>query len=220
MENLVIFGSSEIAQIAYYFLKEQNKYNVVGFTVDTNFIKSNTFENLPLVPFEKIEKIYSPVNYRMFIALSYTNINKLRAQKFTEAKNKGYSFISYISPRATVYENVKIGENCFIFEDNTIQPYVKIGNNVTLWSGNHIGHHSVINDHCFISSHVVVSGGVTVGEYSFLGVNATIRDHIRIGKQCVIGAGAIIMHDTNDMEVYVPERTKLYKKRSDDLGKI
>ena len=50
------------------------------------------------------------------------------------------------------------GDNCFILEDNTVQPFVTIGNNVTLWSGNHIGHDSVIEDDCFISSHVVVSG--------------------------------------------------------------
>ena len=48
-----------------------------------------------------------------------------------------------------------IGENTFIFEANVVQPGVTVGDNVVLWSGNHIGHDSVIEDHCFIASHAV-----------------------------------------------------------------
>lgn len=114
----------------------------------------------------------------------------------------------------------KIGENCFILEDNTIQPFVTIGNNVTLWSGNHIGHHSVISDHCFIASHVVVSGGVEIGERSFIGVNATLRDHIKIGECCVIGAGAIILADAEAEGVYVGQGTERAKIPSSRLRKI
>ena len=73
-----------------------------------------------------------------------------------KGKKKGYDFYSYVSPKATVLTN-KIGENCFILEDNTIQPFVEIGNNCVLWSGNHIGHHGKIDDHVFITSHCVVS---------------------------------------------------------------
>ncbi len=93
----------------------------------------------------------------------------------------GYSMASFISPQATILNGGVIGDNCFILEDNTVQPYARIGSNVTLWSGNHIGHHSVIGDHTFIASHVVVSGGVEIGERCFVGVNATLRDHIEGG---------------------------------------
>lgn len=220
MDNVVIFGTGNIAQLAYYYFKLDAWCNVVAFTVDMEYLQENTFEGLPVIPFEDIEKDYPPQRFKLFIALSYSRVNKVRAEKFLSAKEKGYTCISYISPRATVYDNVVIGDNCFIFEDNTIQPFVKIGNNVVLWSGNHIGHHSVIGDHCFISSHVVVSGGVIVEPYCFLGVNATLRDHIRIAPDCIIGAGSIIMHDTQPGEVYVPERTKVYRKKSTELEKI
>jgi sugar O-acyltransferase (sialic acid O-acetyltransferase NeuD family) len=124
-------------------------------------------------------------------------------------KAAGYRLLSYVSSRATTFADFRAGENCFILEDNTIQPRVRIADNVTLWSGNHIGHHSTIEDNVFISSHVVISGGVTVGEGSFLGVNSTIRDHVKIGRRCVIGAGALIVGDTEDESVYtVPAAEK------------
>jgi len=94
---------------------------------------------------------------------------------------------------------------------------VTIGSNVTLWSGNHIGHDAVIEDHCFITSHVVVSGNVRVGARSFLGVNATLRNSITLGEQTLVGAGAIIMKDTRPKSVYLPERAKLFQKTSDEI---
>jgi acyl-[acyl carrier protein]--UDP-N-acetylglucosamine O-acyltransferase len=111
-----------------------------------------------------------------------------------------------------------VGENCFILEDNTIQPFVTIGNNVTMWSGNHIGHDSIIEDHCFISSHVVVSGHVHIRPYCFLGVNCTLRNSITLAPESLIGAGAIIMKDTVEKGVYVPVRTELFTKPSDQIN--
>ena len=121
---------------------------------------------------------------------------------------------SFISSHATVLNDGRIGENCFIFEDNSIQPFVTIGNNVTLWSGNHIGHHSTIKDHCFIASHVVVSGGVEIGEECFIGVNATLRDHIKIG------AGALLLADAEPEGVYIGAATERSKVPSTRLRGI
>lgn len=220
MTNLIIFGTGDIAQLAHYYFSKEDSYNITAFTVDRPFISDNAFCGLPVIPFDEIEQHFSPNNHEMFIALSYSQLNRIRADKFYAAKAKGYRLTSYISPKATVYDNVKIGDNCFIFEDNTIQPFVSIANNVTLWSGNHIGHHSVIGDHCFIASHVVVSGGVKVDPYCFIGVNATIRDHIHIAEDCIIGAGALITRDTISNSVYKGIPSQASNRSAKDWEKI
>lgn len=202
-KKLVIFGSGDIAQLAHYYFSTDSDYEVVAFTVDAVYIKEASFCNLPIVAFEEVNKIYPPNDYDLFVALAYSKLNAIRKEKYLCAKAMGYHISSFISSRATVLNNNQIGENCFIFEDNTIQPFVTIGNNVTLWSGNHIGHHSHIHDHTFIASHVVVSGGVEIGEQCFIGVNATIRDHIKIGERCVIGAGTLILSNTEPDGVYL-----------------
>ena len=150
----------------------------------------------------------------MFIAISYTNLNKIRETKYNEAKQKGYTLVSYISSKCSYLSQYACGDNCFIFEDNTIQPFVKIGNNITLWSGNHIGHHSTIHDHNFISSHVVVSGHCIINSNSFIGVNSTIGHQVEIGRENIIGAGSIITKRTNDFEVYVPAKSIKLEKSS------
>ena len=144
----------------------------------------------------------------------------MRKEKYLAAKALGYRMASYVSSRATVLNDGRIGENCFILEDNTIQPFAAIGDDVVLWSGNHIGHHSTVRDHCFIASHVVVSGGVEIGESSFIGVNVTLRDHIRIGERCLIGAGAMLLNDAEADGVYSHEATERSKVPSGRVRRI
>lgn len=218
--KIVIFGSGDIAQLAHFYFSEDSELEIAAFAVDAEYKKADEFEGLPVVAFEEVQERYPPDDHAMFVALSYNQLNRLRARKVAEAKEKGYSLASYISSRATVLTKEPIGENCFLLENNVIQPFAKIGNNVTLWSGNHVGHHSTIEDHVFVASHVVISGGVTIGEASFLGVNVTLRDHITIGKGNVLAAGALIVKDTPDDSLYLGSPAQLSKVPASRLPRI
>lgn len=217
---LIIFGTGDIAQLAHFYFSRDTDYEIVAFTVDTSFITTTEFCNAPVIPFEEVSSLFAPNAHEIFIALSYSGLNQVRREKYLAAKALGYQIASYVSPHATVLNDFRIGENCLILEDNTIQPFAAIGNNVTLWSGNHIGHHSIIKDHTFIASHAVISGGVEIGEQCFIGVNATLRDHIKIGEKCVIGAGAILLTDAEPEGVYLGQATERSKVPSSRLRKI
>ena len=202
-KTLIIFGTGDIAELAHYYFTTDSSYDVTAFTVNAEYLGSNSFCDLPVVAFEELTSHYHPDQHDLFIALSYTRLNAVRKDIYVEARDMGFSLASYVSSKATVLNEGRIGDNCFILEDNTIQPFVTIGNNVTLWSGNHIGHHSTIHDHSFIASHVVVSGGVEIGEQCFIGVNATLRDHICVGDRCVVGAGVLLLDDADPEGVYM-----------------
>lgn len=217
MARLVIFGAGDIARLAHYYFATDSSHEVAGFVVDAAFRTADTFLGLPLSDAEDAVARYPPDAYSMFVALSYAKMNRLRAAKYAAMKAAGYHLESYVSSRCSYLAQTPPGDNCFILEDNTVQPFVTIGNDVTLWSGNHIGHDAVIEDHCFITSHVVVSGYVRVGARSFLGVNATLRNSITLGEQTLVGAGAIIMKDTAPKSVYLPERAKVFQKTSDEI---
>ena len=202
MKRVVIFGAGEFARVVHFYLKNDSPYETVAFTVHKEYITESEFLGLELVPFERLEEIYPPQEFAMFVAVGYKRVNKARAEVYNTCKSKGYELITYINSKATHWEEIEIGDNCFIFEDNVIQPFVKIGNDVIMWSGNHVGHDSSIGDHCFIASHAVISGNVTIGPYCFVGVNATFRDGITVAPECVIGAGALIVKDTVARGVY------------------
>lgn len=197
-QKLIIVGDSYFAEVAYEYFTHDSEYEIVAFSVEQAYIKRTTLFDLPIVPFETLDVHYQPSEHKFFVAIVYTQLNRLRARLYQEAKGKGYSPASYVSSSAFVWSNCEIGEHCFIFEENVIQPFVKIGSNVVLWSGNHIGHHSRIKDHCFISSHVVISGLCEIGANCFMGVNSTVADTVKVGRNCLIGAGALILGDVED----------------------
>ena len=217
MKPLVIFGAGDIARLAHRYFTLDAGRSVAGFTVDAAYRRVDSFLDLPLVDFEAASRRWPPGQYDLFVALSYSRMNALRAEKFQAAKDLGYHLPSYVSPRCSFLTDAPVGENCFILEDNTVQPFVSIGDDVTLWSGNHIGHDSVIADHCFISSHVVVSGHVRVGPYCFIGVNATLRNSITIAPRTLIGAGAVIMEDTLEGGVYLSRPAQRFAKQSHQI---
>lgn len=216
MKNLVIFGAKDLAQLAKFYFEFDQSYRVVAFAVDRAFRQGDQFEGLPLVDFESVEKQFSPQNHEMFLPMTQKKMGKLREAKFLEAKQKGYRLASYVSPKTSIY-NTLVGENCFIFEDNTIQPFAKIGNNVVLWSGNHIGHHSVVGDHVFVTSHVVISGHVTIDPYCFLGVNATVRDAVHVAEGTLVGMGTIISKNTVPYGVYSAPGARPLEKKSTEV---
>lgn len=197
MAKVVIFGNTRTAELALFYLQTDSEHEVVAFTVEQDYIQEPTFHGLPLVAFETLEQFYPPTDFQFFAPLTEKNMNQMRARVYEQGLKKGYSYISYISSHATVLTD-KIGENCFILEDNTIQPFVTIGNDVVLWSGNHIGHHGTIGNHVFITSHVVLSGGCQVGDYCFIGVNATIRDQTILGEGTLIAMGANLTRQKTD----------------------
>jgi sugar O-acyltransferase (sialic acid O-acetyltransferase NeuD family) len=201
-KKLVIFGAGDIAQLAAFYFAHDSDYEVSAFTVDRGYAAAEEAFGRPLVAFEEVERLFSPRDHEMFVALGYSGLNRLRRDRYETCKAKGYRVARYLSSRASVWPGFAPGENCFILEDNTLQPFARLGDNVTLWCGNHIGHHSYVGSHSFISSHVVISGGVEVGEQCFIGVNATVRDHVKIGARCVIGAGALIAADAAPDGVY------------------
>jgi sugar O-acyltransferase (sialic acid O-acetyltransferase NeuD family) len=218
MKKVILWGTGNITQVAYYYLTTDSDFDICGFCVDQEYLTDNKFYGKPIVAFENIEKVFPPEKYLMAIIIGYKNTNKIREESYLAAKRKGYKFISYISSKSSV-DTEDIGENTFIFNYNDIQPYTKIGNNVVIWANNGIGHHTIIGDHCFLSSSKI-SGCVTIGKNTFLGTNSTIADNIEIGSHCIIGAGAVINRNTQNGSIVAVKQVKSLPLKSWEIEDI
>lgn len=214
-KKLVIFGAGEIGQLARYYFQRDSEYDVVGFTADDAFVQEELFEGLPLIPFSRVKDHFPPDQFFMHVALSYRKLNRIRAEKYTAAKAAGYTLPSYVCSRSVYWDDLTLGDNCFILENQTIQPTVKIGSNVMIWSGNHLGHASVIGDHTYIASHVCISGHTKIGTHCFFGVNAATRDFVRIGDSVFIAMGACVTKDVKDGAVVLGARGEVLQKDSE-----
>ena len=211
---LILIGAGEFAQIACEYFQHDSDYDVLAFSVEREYLTQPMLADRPVVPYETLEQRYPPDEVDLFVAIPASQLNRLRRRFYLDAKRRGYRFASYISSRAFVWRNAEVGENCFIFENNVIQPFVRVGDDCVLWSGNHVGHRTVIEDHVFVSSHAVISGYCRIGEGSFVGVNATFNDGVKVAPYNIIGAGALVTRDTEPGRVYVGSPAKPVPNRA------
>jgi sugar O-acyltransferase (sialic acid O-acetyltransferase NeuD family) len=213
-EKIVVVGAGEQGELAYEYFTHDSPHEVVGFSVESEFLDQKELFGLPVVPFEEITEHYPPAEFKAFVAISSTQLNRIRTRLYRAVKELGYECMSYVSSHAFIWHDVEIGENTFVFENNVLQYGVKVGDNVILWSGNHVGHQTKIEDHCFVSSHVVISGFCTIGSGCFLGVNSCFNDELTIAPDCVIGSGAVVVKDTEPRKVYVGNPAKALDRDS------
>lgn len=214
MSELVIFGTGDFARVACRYFEVDSEHDVVAFTVHERYIEEPTLLGREIVPFEQLAIRHPPDAADMFVAIGFSRVNQARAEMYEECKRLGYRLVSFVSSKAWHLGDLDIGDNVFVFENNVIQPSVRIGSDTILWSGNHIGHDATIGSHVFIASHAVVSGNTSIGDYCFVGVNATFRDAVAVAPRCVIGAGALVMKNTEEGDVLSVPGTKPYSKKS------
>lgn len=215
MQPLIIYGNGKIAKIVYQYLK--GTYDVCAFTVDRDFITDDRMFDREVVPFDNLLESYPPSEYKMIIAVGYHAMNKLREDKYQEAKSKGYDFISYVDDHVKRFDNVEIGENCIILDNTSIQPYSKIGNNTVIWSNVTIAHGSHIGENCWIASGTVIAGDSVVQPNCFIGINASVGHNVTVSRSNYIGANAQVCRSTAPGEVYITDQATKFRMNSDQF---
>lgn len=212
-EKLIIYGVGKLAEYAAYVFQNDSNYDVLGFCIEQNYINSHPEIDPDIIPFENLKDRYSISEINLFIAVGN---NVIRERVYRSAKEKGYNFGTYISSKASSWENLVVGENCFIGEGSIIQAFVKIGNNCILF-GARLGHHTVVGDHVLLSG-PTIGGNVRVGDYSFIGLNSVVLQNLEIGSKNIIGMGVAIKTSTGEGEVYSSPNFTKRKVSFDDIS--
>lgn len=220
MKPVVIFGMGVVAEVIYYYMVEECGFEVVGCTVDRDYVSATRLDDLDVVPFEDVTDRYPPDQYLMFVALGYQDLSAVRAERVAAAKQRGYQLTSVIHPRASIPKGTPIGENCFIMNNVLIQPKASIGDNVFAWSGAVIGHHSSVGNNCWITSGACICGSVVVEENCFLGANATIGNDITVGRRSFLGAASLVTKDLDASSVVIAESSEKLRLNSDQFLRL
>lgn len=211
MKKIIIFGATGFAGIVAEYINSTNFAKVVAFTIDMDFIKGKkTFENLPLVPFDNLEKHYNPADYEMLIPISpASRLKHLNSIKFHEAQSKGYNLFSFVHPTAFVADSALIGKNVIIFPHAIVEPRAIINDGVLVRSAGYVSHETEIGAFSYLAPRVAFSGKIKTGEHCFFGTNSTIRDNIVIGDDVIVGAGATVLKNLPNETVLKAAESKI-----------
>ena len=212
-KKLIIYGVGRYAEYVRYVFDHDSNFKVIGYCIETSFLEKKEFDSLPLYPFEELNKHFSSKSVALFIAVGH---NSIRKRIYEESVRKGFSLPNYVSSKAITWANLKIGNNCFIGEGSTIQPFVEIEDNCILFAAN-IGHHSRIGKNVLVSA-MTMGGNVEVGDNCFLGMNSTIAQNVKVGENTIIGMGCSIGVNTASNSVYSAKGTSKRKVSYDEVN--
>jgi len=213
-ENIVIYGAGPFAKLMMYHFHHDSPYRVCAFCVDRPYWQAEQFCDLPLLPSDTVTQAYPPSDHAMFVAIGY-RVMRLRKQMFLQAKNLGYRLINYVSARANVRPDLRLGENNVIQSSCDIEPFVTIGDNNVFWTGTIVGHDAIVGHHNYISGGCGVGGNCVVGDLCFFGNNALMVNDLRIADETYLVAGAIILRDSQPASQYHGNPCKLIARHAE-----
>jgi len=208
MKKLVIFGNGIMAKIMHFYFSRDSQYEVVAFSVHEKYITEKVFCSLPVVPFEGLEKKYSPRDYEMFVAIGPSQMNSNREKIVKDAKEKGYRLASYFSPRSNCMSLP--GENSFVSDEVTIHPFVTLGNNNYFWDKVFISHDSIIGNHCYFSPCSIVSTHASIADNSLVGTAAVVSTNVKVHPKTLVGATCYVSKETIENGVYGEKSSEFY----------
>jgi len=125
----------------------------------------------------------------------------------TGARNRFYSFACVgVAPQDLKYKGeptgVVLGDDNVIRESVTISRgtaggggTTRVGSNCLIMAYTHIGHDSVVGDHCILANAATLAGHVIVEDYATVGALNQIHQFCRIGKYAYTGGGTTVTQD-------------------------
>jgi len=212
-KQLIIYGNGHMAKMVYQFVKHD--FEVLAFTVDESCMEATELCGLPIIPFDGVEKHFSPELCYMLIAVGFVEMNGVRERKHLEAKSKGFNFVNYVHSSVVWHDSLTIGENNVILDHASIHPYTSIGNGNFISSNSNIGHGCFIGDNNWINAGVSVAGETSIENNVFLGVNSAVGHGLAVKDKTFVGACTQINRDTELGSVYLSESGEKHRLGSE-----
>jgi sugar O-acyltransferase (sialic acid O-acetyltransferase NeuD family) len=220
LKRVLLAGNAITAEILYSYLQPDTRYEVVGLTVDDDYVNSGHVSGVPCVGTSVLPREFSPRDVSVIMAMGYAGLNRVRESMFLRLKEMGYTIETYVHPAAQVYSTRPLGEGAVVLPNSVIEPHVQVGANTMVWCNVTLAHHSSVAEHCWVASGAVLSGQAKVLRNSFVGVNATIVNEVTVGEFNIIGAAAMISKNTKASTVHLARSAEPFRYSSDDYVKF
>jgi acetyltransferase EpsM len=196
LRKVLIWGASGHARVVADIVRLNKQYELAGF-VDNTASAPDRFLNHTV--YHDLEDLRTVRNLSAASLIVGVGDCRARMRLAGAAKERGFTLISAIHPRAVVSSDASIGEGTVVAAGAVVNPGCSIGANVIINTGATVDHDCRIADGVHVSPGVHLGGWVTVGRATWLGIGAIVKDRMAIGEGAIIGAGSVVLSD-------IPER--------------
>ncbi len=206
MKNIIIYGTGHYADIVFNLITKRLHRKVSYFTVDRKYMTDSHYNGVPIIAFDTIENNLNTGDYCIVIAFIGNEMFNIRAQKFIDAKSKGF-ILENIIHDSVIIETEDIGEGNIILANTYIGPFCSVGDGNIFWQNVVIPHHNSIGNFSHFAPSVSLSGYSVIKDNCFLGNNSVVSNHVVIDNHSLVGACSFVKKNTSPYEVIVPRKS-------------
>ena len=220
-KEIVVFGTGDFADIVSFVAEQKLGWRIIAYTVSKGLVEDGSAEynGRPLVPFDRLEKLYKPENVELVIGMIGKNMFDQRSGVFDLIRGKGYYIPNIIDPDARV-DTENIGSGNVILAHTSIEAHCSIGSGNIIWQNVVLPHHNRLGSFNNLAPSVSLSGYSEIGNHCFVGNNVCIKNRTAVGDYAYIGAGAYVSGPVEPYSVLVPHPSYVLEgKRSYDFSK-
>lgn len=199
-KQIVIFGDTMFSFELMRIIQMEGG-NPIAFTLDSNYLKSPKFCDLPVYPFETLEQCVDIERVEILLSIGYNKMNKHRESKYQECKSRGFKIHTFVSKHALVYAD-SIGEGSIIMPGAYIGPFSNVGLCNVVRSRSVLSYHEKVGNFNWIADGCTYGGDVVQGNNCFIGLGTTVRNGISIADNTFVGAHSYLHHNTSYDSVY------------------
>ncbi len=191
MDKIVVIGGGGHAKVLISILKKCS-YDVVGYTDDYDR------GSILGVSYLGRDSVLKEINKESRVSLAVVGIGKVncldtRLKIQETVKRWGFTFPIITSPRASVNEDVVLGEGTVVFDGVVINSGARIGRACIINSNSTVEHDCRLGDSVHLAPGATVSGGVAIGDNCMIGVGACIIHSVSVSGGALIGAGSTVV---------------------------
>lgn len=205
-KKTIIVGNSSFAELIYGYALEDGESDIVGFTVEGDYINNKHLLGLDVMPYDCIEQYYSPEEVQLLLAVGYNRMNQTKKKLYDLYSKKGYRFTNYIHKSSIIASNLELGTGNIIMEGVVLGRNCHLGDGNLIWSGSIVSHDNILGSFNNIGPGTVFAGKCVIGDRNFFGVNSSVINGLSIGNGNLIGAGACVTSDLKNELVYLPHK--------------
>lgn len=199
-ERLVILGAGGHAKMVIEAARTQGLYEPALCLAHVDDLVPHVL-GVAVEP-ETDERLHS-LQQQGFHAFVAVGSNRLRRKLCHKLVELGMPLATIISSQAWVSPSASVGAGTVIMPGAIIGADTKLGRGAIVNTAASIDHDGSVGDFVHIAPGVHLAGCVTIGEASFLGVGVNVIPERNVGSGSTIGAGAVVVRDVPDNQVWV-----------------
>lgn len=191
MKQLLIIGARgfgrEVYDLAMDCIEAGADFVIKGFLDDKNDALDGMGVYPPII--SSVEDYVIQPDDVFICALGAPNWRKFYTEIILA---KGGTFITLISPKATIRRNARINEGCIVTHGSNISVNTNVGPHAAILSSG-LGHDVTVGEYSVLSGGVALNGFVQVGREAYLGCRAIVAPHKKIGDKAFVGIGSVVI---------------------------